>query len=236
MKLFYKDVSPEALVPLVDLSFKKQVFPYEALNNEELLESTDPIPKEYFANTFLMDKACSDEDYQEYLVANNTLGEALGTSTFGDYHDYYLLLDVVLLAVILRNFMNMNHELNGLNPLAFLSTSAYSFNALLKNNKYSPNDIPKIEIPEVDVQKFVKRSIKGGFTMVYNKTNLKGEDDVTLGSDFTSLYPSCMSQRKLPYRFKEWLLSRVKPSTRSSRKLPRRGMTFTSSSTAILGL
>lgn len=205
MKLFYEEIPREALAPLVDLSFKKQVFPYSALNKEELLESTDPIPREYFANTFLMDKSCSEGEYQEYLAAYGTLGSVLEGATFGDFHDHYLLLDVVLLGIILKNFMNMNHELSGVNPLAFLSTSAYSFNALLKNNKYSPNKIPVIEIPGVEEQKFLKRSIKGGFTMIFNKTNLKGEDDVTFGADFTSLYPTVMSKCKLPYAFHRWM-------------------------------
>lgn len=208
MKLYYKETPREALAPLVDLSFKKQVFPYSALNKKELLSTTDPIPREYFANTFLMDKSCSEEDYNEYLTAYGTLKSVIGAeTTFNGYHNYYLLLDVLLLAVILKNFMNMNHELSGVNPLAFLSTSAYSFNALLKNNKYSQSKIPVIEIPGVEEQKFLKRSIKGGFTMIFNKTNLKGEDDVTFGADFTSLYPTCMSKCKLPYKFSHWLTS-----------------------------
>jgi hypothetical protein len=55
------------------------------------------------------------------------------------------------------------------------------------------------------VQKFVKRSIRGGFTMIFNKTNLKGPDDYTFYVDFTSLYPTIMSKCELPYKFKEWL-------------------------------
>jgi hypothetical protein len=129
LKIFYTDI--EDVEPLVKQSFGKQVFPYTALNNIELIDQCEPIEKKYFENTFV-NKECSDDDYKSYLEANKVLQETIGASTycFGDYHDYYLLLDVVLLGVILYNFMNLNHTLNGINPLSFLSTSSYSFNAL----------------------------------------------------------------------------------------------------------
>ena len=193
----------EGLQTLVNQSFNKQVFPYTALNDTNMVYSQEPIAKEYFRDTFI-NKECNEKDYQEYLQANQILKEATGYSDycFGDYHDYYLLLDVVLLGVILYNFMNLNHDLNGTNPLAFLSTSSYTFNSFLKHNKN--NNQPKIVLPSVDVQRYVKKSIHGGFTMIFNKTNLKGPKDYTFYVDFTSLYPTIMSLHKLPTKFVGW--------------------------------
>ena len=201
MGLFYGKT--KGLDALVKQSFGKQVFPYSALNDEALIESTKPIPREHFKNTFI-NRDCDDEAYNNYLAANTTLKEATGFEDycFRDYHDYYLLLDVILLGVILYNFMNLNHKLNGTNPLAFLSTSSYTFNSFLKHNKDTKER--SIIIPTVDVQRFIKRSIRGGFTMIFNKRNLKGKDDYTFYVDFTSLYPTIMSLCQLPREFKEW--------------------------------
>jgi hypothetical protein len=201
MKIQYPEI--EDLGPLVNKSFGKQIFPYEALNDLKMLDEKEPIDIKFFRNTFA-NKACSKKDYETYLDANKVLQNSIGsTYSFQDFHDYYLLLDVVLLGVVLYNFMNLNHELNGLNPLMFLSTSSYSFSALLKHNKYD-HKIETIRIPNIETQKFIQRSIKGGFTMIFNKINLKGEKDFTMYTDFTSLYPTIMSKCELPYEFVEF--------------------------------
>ena len=65
----------------------------------------------------------------------------------------------------------------------------------------------KIQIPKVDVQKFLQKSIHGGFTMIFNK-QLKGFDikkDFSYYLDVNSLYPSVMATKKLPTRFVKWV-------------------------------
>ena len=72
------------------------------------------------------------------------------------------------------NFMNNSHTLTNLNPLCYLSTPAWSFNSFLYSNL--KNKVPVIVLPKANIQKFLCSSIHGGFTMIFNKQNTKGEE------------------------------------------------------------
>lgn len=203
LKLFYKDFSTEQIDTLAEQSFRKQAFPYTALGNPEMMKSTQEIPREHFHNTF-MNRECDDQTYKDYQEANKVLKGVVGESsdyTFMNYHDYYLLLDVVLLAIILNGFSNTAGELTGLNPLAFVSSSSFSWESMLKYN--GEKNLPIMKIPPVDISRQVQRSIKGGFTQVFRRRFTPGKNDAVLGNDFTSLYPSVMAQKELPIEFVE---------------------------------
>ena len=204
LQLYYPD-HPGDLDQLAKIATAKQVFPYSALNSPEHLEKKI-IPKEDFFNV-LTDKDISEEDYQDYLKASSVLEKFIGEDyCFWDYHDFYLQLDVILLALILSNFVDVCYEMNQLNPLAYLSISSYTMGALLAHNKYSPTKIPVIKIPKVATQQFIQKSIRGGFTHCFNKQipNFNKEKDICSYVDVTSLYPSSMSGSKLPHEFEKW--------------------------------
>jgi hypothetical protein len=81
----------------------------------------------------------SEEDYS-YLNANSRLKAVIGEAyTFLDFHDYYLAVDCITLALVLHNFAETAYSMNKIWPLWYVSISGYSFGALLANNKYSPN-------------------------------------------------------------------------------------------------
>lgn len=193
---FYKcEVSDE----LVKLSRTKQVFPYEVLSDMKTNgPRTDYITKKEFYNTLKM-KDVSNSEYKAYKNAFDVLKNEFGSETcFQDYHDYYLLLDVVLLGQALKNFMNNSHQLSGLNPLAYLSTPAWTFNSHLYTNLKNKEEV--ITLPKLHIQKFLCKSIHGGFTMIFNKLNTITPKNLPLYVDFTSMYPAVMSLCKLPYR------------------------------------
>ena len=203
LKLFYPEFENN-IDPLVNISLKKQVFPYAALNDKKLLKQ-NVIQPEVFYDT-LRKQAVEEDDYKEYLEANGVLQEFIGEEyMFLDYHNFYLQLDVILLALVLFNFMQTCFEKNKLNPLAYLSVSSYSMGALLCHNKYAEKKIPTIEIPSVEVQKFIRNSIKGGFTKIFNKQIPTKENSYCGYFDVNSLYPSVMTLCKLPYKFNQWL-------------------------------
>ena len=205
LTLFYKD-NKNDINPLIDISLGKQVFPYAALNDPEQFEKKE-IDRETFFNV-LTNSHVSDEDYAEYQKASGILEEYIGPDySFEHYHDLYLQLDVILLGLILLNFSEVCYTMNDLNPLAYLSISSYSFGALLMHNKYSREKQPTLMIPTVEVQKFLQKSIKGGFTHIFNKQirNFDPETSVCSYLDVNSLYPSVMATVKLPYEFVEWL-------------------------------
>lgn len=199
--LFYK----QNLDGILDISTKKQVFPYAALSQETLLDEK-VIDKEHFYDD-LYNEAISDEDYKVYQEASSRLESLVGSGyRFLDYHDFYLALDVVLLAMVLFNFSAVCIETNGINPLWYVSVSSYSFGSLLHHNKYSGN-MPDIKIPAIAVQKFLQRSIRGGFSQIFNKQlpGFNEKTDICSYYDFNSLYPSVMATVKLPYEFVRWI-------------------------------
>ena len=211
LTLFYPD-NQNNINQLVDISLGKQVFPYGALNDPEQFKNKI-IERETFFNV-LSNSHISDEDYAEYQKASGILEEYIGPDySFAHYHDFYLQLDVILLGLILLNFSEICYTMNELNPLAYLSISSYSFGALLMHNKYSLEKQPTLMIPKVEVQKFLQKSIKGGFTHIFNKRikNFDPKTGICSYVDVNSLYPSVMATVKLPYEFVEWIEGEVKP-------------------------
>jgi hypothetical protein len=72
---------------------QKGIYPYKWVDSVEKFKCTELPGIEAFYND-LTQKPCSPEDYQH---AQN-VWKTLGCKTFEDYHDYYLMADVVLLA------------------------------------------------------------------------------------------------------------------------------------------
>lgn len=199
----YYGETAEGLDELAGISLKKAVFPYGALNSEEYLEETAPLPKEVFWDELSRENV-SEADYGVYLAAHTVLASVLPDFTFLGYHNHYLILDIVLLGMVLFNFMEVNFSLLGLNPLAYMSSPSFSFNSMLKWNLDEAT--AEIILPKAETQLFVQRGIHGGFTFIFNKTNLKGPMDWTTYFDFTSMYPTVMAQNKLPHRHLESIL------------------------------
>lgn len=206
LKVFYPGKN---VTPLLEICKRKQVFPYAALHEEENL-GKKLIEKELFYDN-LFDRVVTESDYSEYISTSQKLEEVIGESyTFLDYHDFYLALDVILLALILNNFSERCYDSSGIWPLWFLSTSSYSAAALHHHNKYRNDPLPPIEIPHSRVLKFVQKSIKGGFSQIFNRQIPNfGENSLVKYVDFNSLYPSVMATVKLPYCFSKW----IEPST-----------------------
>lgn len=199
LKLFYPTGN---LDELLEISSNKQIFPYNALSIEECFDQKI-IEKEMFHDN-LYNEDISDEDYSTYLDASSRLEKVIGEDyTFYDYHDFYLTLDCVLLAMVLFNFSKVCYDTNGICPLWSVSISSYSFCAMLHHNKYAEKNIPTIKIPTTKVQQVLQKSIKGGFSQIFHKQipQFNKEKDFATGVDFNSLYPSAVATFKLPYEF-----------------------------------
>ena len=190
----YKDTSDD----LVNISFKKAVFPYEALNEEKFFSKKKPINKKLFYNT-LTDTKIDKSDYETYLEAHNILFTKVADYSFRTYHDHYLLLDVVLLALGMRNFMNLSFDLMKVNPLGFLSASAFSYNACLRYNQVRKVE-KNIVLPSLDTQLWLKKSVRGGFSTIFNRYVEAGKSDMIHYNDLASMYPSVLANNPVPYK------------------------------------
>ena len=92
-KEIFKD--PNAL----DLLTRKGVYPYDYVSSIEKLSEKQLPPKEEFYSK-LNDEDITDADYQHALNVWNKFQ----CQTIRDYHDLYLMTDVILLAVYLKTF------------------------------------------------------------------------------------------------------------------------------------
>ena len=77
----------------------KGIYPYEYINNYEKLLEIQLPPKEAFYSS-LNNSHCKDKDYQHAIIVWNTFN----CKTILDYHNIYLMADVLLLADIWENF------------------------------------------------------------------------------------------------------------------------------------
>lgn len=169
---------------LYSLSKVKAPFPYDMLN-EDNFNVEGNFTKEKYYNT-LSNSPISDKDY----ALTNTVYSSLGLqTTFKEYHDFYLLLDTVLLACLLYTYMNDSYKETKINPLAYISSSSHAYGTFLYTNHFNRNKM-SLTIPPAPIQLELKRAIRGGFTQVFNKKNDQSENSITTFMDATSLYPT----------------------------------------------
>ena len=128
----------------------------------------------------------------------------------GDYHDFHVQSDKLLLADVFENFRNKCIEIYEFDPAHFLSAPGLAWQACLKKTEI------KLELlTDIDMLLMVEKGIKGGICHAihrYAKTNnkyIKNYDRNIISSyllylDANSLYGWGMSQ-KLPVNDFKWI-------------------------------
>ena len=106
---------------------KKGIYCYDYMNSMERLDKTSLPSTEQFFN-WLYDKHVSEEKYK-YAEG---VWETLKCNTMKDYHNHYLITDILLLANVFENFRKMSLETYGLDPIHYYSLPDLSLDAMLK--------------------------------------------------------------------------------------------------------
>ena len=88
-----------------------------------------PDKRKYFS--FLKGECITEKDYLHAINVSNLFK----MSTLGDYHDYYLKKDVLLLADFFEKFINTGLEYYGFNSRHYLSSPGLSWDAMLKKTE-----------------------------------------------------------------------------------------------------
>jgi len=99
-----------------DIIFAKGVYPYSYVDSRKKFAETR-LPSISDFHDKLKNEPLSEEDY---LRAQYTW-DRFGCETLKDYHDHYLLTDVLLLADVFENFRKTVLKTHGLGPLHFIS-------------------------------------------------------------------------------------------------------------------
>ena len=89
----------------------------------------------------------------------------------GEYHDFYVQSDTLLLNYVFNNFQNMCIEIYGLDTADFLSVSGLTQQVVLKNTKV------KLDLSTyINILLMVKKGVRGGISLAiyeYAKANDK---------------------------------------------------------------
>ena len=128
----------------------------------------------------------------------------------GEYQDYYLKTDVILLADIFENFRDVCLKNYKLDPAWYYTSPGLSWDALLKKT-----EIKLDLLSDVNMILFIEGGIRGGVSMIsnrYGKANNKymenynpdEESKFITYLDANNLYGWGMSQ-KLPYKNFRWV-------------------------------
>ena len=194
-------------VPFEKVPFllRKGVYPYEYVDGFEKFQDTNLPPKEAFFST-LRNEGISEEDYTH---AQSVFVE-FECQTLGDYHDLYLMSDVLLLADVFQNFRDICLNYYQLDPAHFYTAPGLSWISCLKMTQV------ELELlTDPDAYLYIESALRGGISMIsnrYSKANnpyVAGYDkdqerNYIMYLDANNLYGWAMSQ-PLPESGFVWL-------------------------------
>ena len=138
------------------LMTRKGVYPYEYMDSFERFQEQQLPPK---------DASCSsltEEDISEidYTHAQRVF-KHLNMADLGDYHNFYLLTDMPILADVFENFRDVFHQHYGLDSAHnFTSTGFYRQTAL------KMTDMELDLLTDTDQHMFMEERINGGVVMI----------------------------------------------------------------------
>lgn len=199
------------------LLLQKGEFPYDYFTHPSVFADISLPPIERFYN-HLREQPMKPEDYQKALH----VWDSLECKTFRDYHDLYLIIDVLLLADVFENFREVSYGQYGVDPTNYISLPGLAIDAAYRfaGSRYSGGDhipfaVDLFDCTQADMYSFIEDSIRGGISMTpgrYAKANHKYllDFDPSLPSRFinywdaNNLYGWAMNQC-LPFAEYRWL-------------------------------
>lgn len=199
----------------LQLLLTKGVYPYDYMDSFDRFSETELPPIEKFKST-LDESDLSEEDYKHA----QTIWSKFSIHDMGEYHDLYLLTDVILLADVFQRFRRDAIADTRLDPLHYLSLPGYSLDACYskcapvkaKHNRHGPYCIEPFQVEvfnnglyHKDMHLFCEAAVRGGVSMITgrlgqaNHKGLKNYDPskpskYIMYVDANNLYGWAMSQ------------------------------------------
>ncbi|XP_048590202.1 uncharacterized protein LOC125573620 [Nematostella vectensis] len=140
----------------VPLLLRKGVYPYDYMDKFQELQLP---PKEAFYSK-LKEEPISDEDYEHA----QTVFAAFQHQNLGDFHDLYLLSDVLLLADVFENFRSICLSYYQLDPAHFFTSPSLAWAACLKMT-----GVELELLTDPDMYLFVEEGVRGGISIISNR-------------------------------------------------------------------
>ena len=142
-----------------NLMTRKGVYPYEFMDGFEKFEKRQ-LPKKTSFFSRLMQEKVSDEDFAHA----QRVWEEFECKNMGDFHDLYLLSDVLLLADVMESFRKLCEKHYELDPAHFFTTPGLAWDAMLKMT-----DVKLELLGDVDQLLMIEKGIRGGNSNVFKR-------------------------------------------------------------------
>ena len=115
----------------LDLMSQKGVYPYDFMDSFEKFNLRELPNKDQFYS-ILNDQQITDDEFEHAKKVWDTFY----FKTMGEYHDLYLVSDVLLLIDVFENFRKTCMQYYKLDPLKYFTSPGLSWDAMLKTGLY----------------------------------------------------------------------------------------------------
>ena len=192
------------------------VYPYEYMSSFERFNEDKACAGKYFYSS-TKDKKISEDgkisdghvSIEDYMVCEK-IWDKFNMKNMGDYHDYYLKKDILLLADVFEKFIDTCLKYYELDPCHYFSAPGLSWDAMLKMT-----GVKLEKISGIDQYLFFEKGTRGGISYIakrYAKADNKYTCDYDPNKQSTfityldknNLYGWTIS-KYLPYGEFEWL-------------------------------
>ena len=162
-KFFNNDINNPILL------LRKGFYPYEYMDDwEKFIETTLPEKEEFYSSLSM--EEFTDADYMH----GKRVCKDFKIKNLGEYHDWYLKSDTVILADVFKNFRKMCLKIYELDPVKFISAPGLAWQAALKKAKVN------LELLiDINMLLIIEKGIREGICAAihwYAKANKKDYD------------------------------------------------------------
>ena len=152
------------------LMIRKGVYPYEYMDSFERFQEPQLPPKNAFYSS-LAEVDISEIDYNHV----QRVFKHFDMTDLGDYHYFYLLTDVLLLADVFENFREVRLQHYGIDPAHNYTSPGLSWQAALK---IMDGELDLLS--DIDQHLFIEEGSRGGVAMIrhqYARANAPGMEN-----------------------------------------------------------
>ena len=143
----------------LNLMSQKGVYPYDFIDSFEKFNQTELPNKDQFYS-ILNDQHITDDEYDHAKKVWKTFN----IKTMGEYHDLYLVSDVLLLTNVFENFRKTCMQYYKLDSCHYFTSPGLSWDALLKMTNI------KLELmTDIDMFQFIEKGMRGGVSYIANR-------------------------------------------------------------------
>ena len=138
---------------------RKDVYPYDFMDSFEKFKNLELPTKDQFYS-ILNDEHITDDEY----IHAKEVWDTFYIKTMGEYHDLYLVSDVLLLTDVFENFRKTCMQYYKLDPCHYFTSPGLSWDAMLKMTNI------KLELmTDVDMFLFIEKGMRGGVSYIANR-------------------------------------------------------------------